>query len=135
MVSYESVLEEPDQFVRGVFEWLKYGDVEAAISQVEPSLRTQDEAVDDLAVEEEGLFEPEAIEVFDQLYQVVRTQEPLTQPFVDRLNETNERLRERIQTAVKETTQAQLERRRLIQAKFQERRSDSEASAGSDSGG
>lgn len=133
MVSYESVLEEPDQSVRGVFEWLKYGDVEAAISQVEPSLRTQDEAVDDLAVEEEGLFEPETIEVFDQLYQVVRTQEPLTQAFVDRLNETNERLSERIQTAVKETTQAQLERRRLIQTKVQERRSDSEASAGSDS--
>lgn len=133
MVAYDSVLEEPERVLRGVFEWLKFGDVEAAIAQVEPSLRTQDEAVDDLAVEEEGQFEPEAIEVFDQLYEVVRTQEPLTQAFVDRLNETNERLSERIQTAVKETTQAQLERRRLIQTKLQERRSDSEASAGSDS--
>ncbi len=134
MVSYEAVLEEPDRSVRGVFEWLKYGDVEAAIAQVEPSLRTQDEAVDDAAVEEEGLFEPEVIEVFDELYRVVRTQEPLHQGFVDRLNETNERLHERIQTAVRETTQAQLERRRVVQAKRQADHAEPEASNGSSRG-
>jgi len=133
MVAYDSVLEEPDRSVRGVFEWLKFGDVEAAIAQVERSLRTQDEVADDLAREEEGVFEPEVIEVFDQLYQVVRAQEPLTQAFVDRLNETNERLSERIQTAVKETAQAQRERRKLIQAKLKEGRSDPEASLGSGS--
>ncbi len=133
MVAYDSVLEEPGRSVRGVFEWLKFGDVEAAIARVERSLRTQDEVADDLAREEGGVFEPEVIEMFDQLYQVVRTQEPLTQAFVDRLNETNERLSERIQTAVKETTQAQRERRKLVQAKLQEGRSDPEASPGSGS--
>lgn len=128
MVAYESVLEDPDTTLRDVFRWLGDGDVEAAIQQVEPALRTQDQATDDSAVGEESEVEPEVIEVFDALYEVVRTQEPLQQSFVDRLNETNERLDERIKTAVRDTAIAQLERKRLIEAR---RKARTESAGGS----
>ena len=131
MVSYNAVVEKPEQSVRGVFDWLKGGDVEAAIAHVQPPLRTQGGLQDDSVVDEEGQLEPEVIEVFDQLFQVVHAQKPLTQAFVDRLNEINNLLTERIQVAVKETTGAQIERRKVIQAKRQER-ADFKASAESD---
>jgi hypothetical protein len=120
MVAYESVLEDPDKTLRGVFDWLGDGDVEAAIKQVEPALRTQDDGADNAAGDspnEEDDIEPEVVEVFDALYEVVRNQEPLQQAFVDRLNEANQTLSERIETAVRETARARLERKRLIEAR------------------
>jgi hypothetical protein len=119
MVAYDSVLADPDKAVRDVFQWLGDGDVEAAIEHVEPALRTQDEDTDDETTLDDVDLEPELIEVFDALYEVVRTQEPLQQSFVDRLNEANEKLSSRIETAMKETARAQLERRRLIQERRQ----------------
>ena len=110
MVAYESVLEDPDKTLRDVFRWLGDGDVEAAIEQVEPALRTQNDTSDDTASDEESDIEPEIVEVFDALYEVVRSQEPLQQSFVDRLNEANQLLSERIETAIRETARAQLER-------------------------
>jgi len=117
MIAYESVLEDPDKTVRDVLHWLGDGDAEAAIQQVEPALRTQDETSNDDPAEEESDIEPEIVETFDALYEVVRKQEPLQQPFIDRLNAANETLSERIQAAVRETTQAQLERRRMMEAR------------------
>lgn len=119
MVAYDSVLADPDKTVRDVFEWLGDGDVEAAIEQVEPALRTQGEDTDDETTVEDVDLEPELIEVFDALYEVVRTQEPLQQSFVDRLNEANQQLSDRIEAAMRETARAQLERKRLIQARRQ----------------
>jgi hypothetical protein len=60
-------------------------------------------------------LQPEVIEVFDELYGLVLGQRPLEQPFVDRLNETNETLSERIAEAVKLVTQAHLERKRFME--------------------
>jgi hypothetical protein len=131
MVAYESVLEDPDKTLRGVFDWLGDGDVEAAIKQVEPALRTQDDGADDAAgdsPDEEDDIEPEVAEVFDALYEVVRNQEPLQQAFVDRLNEANQTLSERIETAVRETARAQLERKRLIEARRKARKARGEGS-------
>lgn len=119
MVAYDSVLADPDKAVRDVFQWLGDGDVEVAIEHVEPALRTQDEDADDETALDDVDLEPELIEVFDALYEVVRTQEPLQQSFIDRLNEANEKLSSRIETAMKETARAQLERRRLIQERRQ----------------
>ena len=119
MVAYDSVLADPDKAVRDVFQWLGDGDVKAAIEQVEPALRTQDGDADDETALDDVDLEPELIEVFDALYEVVRTQEPLQQSFIDRLNEANEKLSSRIETAMKETARAQLERRRLIQERRQ----------------
>jgi len=117
MVAYESVLEDPDKTLRDVFRWVGEGDVEAAIAGVEPRLRTQSGEGSDQAEESDVVLEPEVTEVFDALYEVVRTQSPLEQPFIDRLNETNRLLGPRIDAAVKETTRGQLERRHLLEAR------------------
>ncbi len=129
MVAYDSVLADPDKTVRDVFQWLGDGDVEEAIEHVEPALRTQDEDPDDDTTLDDVDLEPGLIEVFDALYEVVRTQEPLQQSFVDRLNETNEKLSSRIETAMKETARAQLERKRLIQARRQGKNEGAEGPA------
>ncbi len=128
MIAYESVLEDPDKTVQDVFRWLGDGDVEAAIAQVQPALRTQKDASHDTAIDEESEIEPEVVEVFDALYDVVRNQTPLEQSFVDQLNEANQRLSKRIETAVRETTRAHLERRRLLEARRKAQKPDSEAS-------
>jgi hypothetical protein len=117
MVAYESVLQDPDRTLRDVFRWLGEGDVEAAIAGVNPALRTQSETLDDHAKGSDFDLEPEVTEVFDALYEIVRTQAPLEQAFVDRLNETNRLLGPRIDAAVKETVRGQLERKRLLQAR------------------
>ena len=128
MVAYESVLEDPDKTLRDVFRWVGEGDVEAAIAGVEPRLRTQSGDGSDQAEEPDVELEPEVTEVFDALYEVVRTQSPLEQPFIDRLNETNCLLGPRIDAAVKETARGQLERRRLLEAR---RKAGEDAAPGS----
>ncbi|MDH3201385.1 MAG: hypothetical protein OEM15_10885 [Myxococcales bacterium] len=132
MIAYESVLEDPDKTLRDVFRWLGDGDVEAAIEQVEPALRTQNDTSHDTATAEESDIEPEVVEVFDALYEVVRNQTPLEQSFVDQLNEANQRLSERIETAVRETARAHIERRRLLEAQRKARKADLEAPAADD---
>jgi hypothetical protein len=115
MVAYDSVLRAPEPTLRGVFDWLGDGDIEAAIEEVRPALRTQLEDRSDEAEVGDLELDPQVIEVFDALYDLVREQRPLDQGFVDRLNQTNEALAERIQEAVKQVTKAQLERRRLLE--------------------
>jgi len=117
MVAYESVLQNPEETLRDVFRWIGEGDVEAAIAGVNPELRTQNEEVGDQPEESNVELEPEVTEVFDALYEVVRTQSPLEQAFIERLNETNRLLVPRIDAVVKETARGQLERRRLLQAR------------------
>ncbi len=125
MVAYDSVLEAPDATLRSVFEWLGEGDVEAAIREVQPALRTQNEVSDDETSLDYLDLEPGVIEVFDSLYELVREQRPLDQSFVDLLNQTNRALDDRIQAAVKEVTQSRAERKRLLE----ERRRGAEQAA------
>lgn len=115
MVAYDSVLDLPEQTLRHVFEWLGDGDVEAAIREVEPSLRTQsDEAaiVDPVA---ELDFPEDVTETFDALYELVAARRPLEQAFVDRLNQANQTLSSRIEQEVKRVAEHQLELRRMMQ--------------------
>jgi hypothetical protein len=130
MVSYDSVLSAPEVTLRNVFEWIGDGDVEAAIQEVQPTLRTQDEQSDDDASVGDLGLEAQVIETFDALYDLVLEQRPLEQAFVDRLNETNETLSDRIQKAVKEVVQGQLERRQLLQER--RRRAGQEPKGGKD---
>lgn len=124
MVAYDSVLEEPEATLRHVFDWLGDGDVEEAIKQVQPALRTQEEEPGGEAALSDVELEPEVVEVFDAFYELVRAHEPLQQAFVDRLNETNQTLDERIQAAIRETGQAQLERRRVLEERRRRAKSD-----------
>lgn len=115
MVAYDLVLEAPEETLRAVFQWLGDGDVEAAIQEVEPALRTQDvENDEETTIADLGL-EPEVVDMFDALYDLVRNQHPLDQPFVDRLNTTNEKLSERIEKEVKRVARSQLERKRFLE--------------------
>lgn len=115
MVSYDAVLSSPDLTLRKVFEWLGDGDVEAAITEVQPMLRTQGQDSDEEVDVGDLELGPEIVEVFDALYDLVLEQRPLDQAFVDRLNQTNEALDERIQQAVQHVTKAQRERRRHLE--------------------
>jgi hypothetical protein len=114
MLAYESVLTDPDKTLKEVFEWLGDGDVEAAAAQVEPTLRTQgveSEGDTDAAAVE---IEDGVIEVFDALYEVVRDKQPLQQSFVNRLNEINQQLSDRIAEAMREVARAQQERKKYL---------------------
>lgn len=115
MVSYESVLADPKSAVRSVFEWIGTGDADAAIAQVEPALQTQEIPSHDREVDEESDVEPDVVDVFDKLYEVVCEQRSIDQAFVDLLNETNRKLSPRIQEAVRVATESQNARRRAIE--------------------
>ncbi|UCH28836.1 MAG: hypothetical protein JSV06_11235, partial [Myxococcales bacterium] len=56
------------------------------------------------------------IEAFDQLYDIVREKRPLEQAFVDRLNEVNQQLSDRVAEAMRATAQRQRERRKALEA-------------------
>lgn len=115
MVAYDSVLDAPEDTLRDVFRWLGNGNVEAAIREVDPALRTQDDAHDDETSGDELHVESEIVEAFDTLYDLVLRRQPFEQSFVDRLNEANEKLSERVGEAVKSFADAQRKRTRLLQ--------------------
>ncbi len=117
MVAYDSVLEEPEATLRRVFGWMANGDVDAAIAQVNQSLRTQDVKSE---TEDWGI-EPSIGAVFDELYELVRNEQKLTQPFVDKLNETHERLEPQIVDAAKATEASNRHRKRML-AKLRKRK-------------
>lgn len=48
MIAFDSVLGEPDATLRPVFEWPGDGDADAAIHEVQPTLRTQGEDSENL---------------------------------------------------------------------------------------
>lgn len=114
IVAYDAVIEKPAETLQEVFGWLGEGDVARAVEQVKPQLRTQSH--DDVPVldDAESGFEPEVIEVFDELYQTVLRKREIEQRFVDRLNVTNELLEERIQAALKHVAVRRHERRLAI---------------------
>ena len=117
MVAYDAVMEKPEETLQEVFDWLGEGDVARAGAQVKPQLRTQCHRDDPVLDDAKSGFEPEVIEVFDELYQTVLRKREIEQSLVDRLNETNELLAERIQEALREMAAARDERRRVIRAR------------------
>jgi hypothetical protein len=122
MVAYDSVLESTEETLHDLFRWLGDGDVNAAIREVEPALRTQDQEIDDETSAGELDFEPDVVEVFDALYELVRDQRPLEQSFVDTLNATNEKLSESIERAVKSVARDQLRRQQALRQQRQRAR-------------
>jgi hypothetical protein len=126
MLAYESVLTDTGAALRDVFRWLgDKWDADAAIAQVEPALRTQ--AQDQSEIETE--LEPEVIETFDALYDLVLHKRPLEQSFVDRLNETHQRLETRLEEARRELARQLMERRKAIHAAQLEQKAKEGASS------
>lgn len=116
MLAYEAVLSDPEATLTEVFEWLGEGDVEAATAKVEPSLRTQKAEPDDRSEASDVEMEDDIVEAFDELHDIVRAKRALEQAFVDRLNEVNERLSDRVSEALQAVMRNQHERRRALEA-------------------
>lgn len=115
MLGYESVLSDPEATLTEVFEWLGEGNVEAARAKVEPSLRTQNTELDEDADVSDVEIEDDIIDAFDELHDIVREKRPLEQAFVDRLNEVNQQLSDRVAEAMRAAMQRQHERRKALE--------------------
>lgn len=115
MVAYESTLNEPERVIPSTLEWLGSGDVDAALAIVKPRLRTHEAG----AAPEVPDVEPEVAEVFDELYSRILESRGLDGDFIDRLNETNERLESRIDAEMKKVRAHRMaaRRERLLEAR------------------
>jgi hypothetical protein len=83
--SYDGLLRDPEHVIRQTIAWLGRGDAEKALAQPKPERRTFQRP-------SSNSVPPEAAEVFDELYAAIDQRRELTQTFLLKLNETNERL-------------------------------------------
>ena len=93
VLSYESLLADPEPTIHAVVQWLGVGDAKRACAVVDrergAAHRDGDE-VDDAGVE------PQHTAVFDELYDLVHRGKALSQSFVERLNAVDRELRPRL---------------------------------------
>lgn len=123
MVAYETTLAQPRDVIPEVLGWLGRGDVEAALATVKPQLRTQE--ADE--VPEIPDVEPGVAQVFDELYGRVRDRRGLDGPFIDVLNDTHEKLQDRIAEEMKKVREQRMaSRRALLEERRTSRRGDHE---------
>ena len=85
VLSYGSLLENHEETISKVFDWIGSGDKKKAIEVIKPSLNTQRK-------KEGAKFKSEFEEVFDELYHRVHTSQPLEQSFIDKMNETHNKI-------------------------------------------
>lgn len=107
VLSYASLLDDPQTTIAEVFEWLGRGDVAAAIDMVDPELQTQ-RGSDDLA--EPPAIAPEHIATFDLLYETIHRQRDLDAVLVERLNDTQRALAPALADFEAQATRAALHR-------------------------
>ena len=99
--SFDGLLERPREVITRVFEWIGSelagsADLEAAIACVQPRTRTQSRPRE---VHPDDSIEPHIAEVFDAYYDAVHAGDGLSSVLVERMNEVNEELAERISAA------------------------------------
>ena len=87
--TYDALLEDPEKVITQTLQWLGGGDARAAIAAVKPEHRTQQGAQSDS-------FEPEVAQFCDELYETIDRRAPLGTSFVERLNECDELLIDRV---------------------------------------
>lgn len=90
VVSYQALLDDPEREVHAVVDWLGLGDAAAAAAVVDPEKRSQRDPKSPDGVE------PDDAEVFDELYDHIHRGLELSPAFIERLNETDRRLRPQI---------------------------------------
>jgi len=89
VLSYGSLLADPEQTVGKVFDWIGGGDKQKAARIVDPKFNTQRK-------EEAQRFTSEHAEVFDEYYSRIHTGKPLDQAFIAKMNETHNKIVEHI---------------------------------------
>ena len=92
VVSYSGFLRDPERVATEVLAWIGTGDATRAAAVVRPQ---RQRAVEDPGADAEladGIA-PRHLEVFDELYECIDRERPLTAGFVDKLNSTNAALR------------------------------------------
>jgi hypothetical protein len=117
MVSYEAVLQKPEQVVSETLAWLDgglgAGDQEKALAEVRTFLRTQRDGAE--ARGSSGLS-PDVEQVCDELYARVHEQRPLDAAFIARLNHTHQQLEPAIKVAEAHAKQSRQRVRALREA-------------------
>ena len=84
LVTYENVLDDPEDILAPVLEWVGADDIEAGIDAVSPDTQTQDRD----RIERSHPYE----DVFEELYELVQSGEPIPNTFLEKINETHQEL-------------------------------------------
>lgn len=97
--SYQSLLDDPERSIAEVLRWLGRGELARAVKVVRPARPASPTLVSAPApapADEPSHVEAEDIEVFDELYDLIHRGLPLSAAFLDKLNDTDARLRPRL---------------------------------------
>lgn len=105
LVSYESMLEDPERICNLIFEFLEVGDAKAAADAVHPEDRTQ-------GTEAEVTFTHRHEEVFDEYHARVKEGIAFDETFLLKMNETHQDLLPEIEAALTELSEERLKRRK-----------------------
>jgi hypothetical protein len=109
--SYDGLLRQPDRVIRETIAWLGRGDAAGALAVPKPQNRNF-QRVDSRS----SSVPAEAAEVFDELYATIDQQRELSNSFLLKLNETNERLMPLLEENTRRIM-ADVQRRRAARAK------------------
>jgi hypothetical protein len=93
VVSYDGFLRDPARVAAEVLAWLGCGDADRAAAVVRPELRTATERAPSTDADLGGDILARHLAVFDELYEAIDGEQPLSSSFVDRLNRTDTELR------------------------------------------
>ena len=81
LVAYETVVSNPDEVLPPILRWMGAPDPDAGPGAVAPEVRTQDRR----RIERDH----EHAETFDALYDLVANRQPITNEFLEKLNDTH----------------------------------------------
>jgi hypothetical protein len=90
VLSYASLIQNPEETITKVFDWIGRGDKEKAWKIVNQELNTQ-------KPEDASAFTSEHEGVFDELYHRIHTGAPLDKAFLDEMNATHLKIVKHIQ--------------------------------------
>lgn len=105
LVSYESMLEDPERICSLIFEFLETGDASAAMAAVHPEDRTQ-------GTETRATITHRHEEVFDEYHARVKQGLAFDENFLLKMNETHQDLLPEIEAALEDLAKARLARRK-----------------------
>ncbi|MCH2107757.1 MAG: hypothetical protein MK135_00375 [Polyangiaceae bacterium] len=113
LISYETMVSEPDRICDRIIPWLGAGDPKKAAEAVHPEDRTQHAS-------SSSNIEHEFAEVFDEYHERIKTETPFDESFLSKMNETHEALLPEIEEALAQLSAAALQLKEKRQKAIQE---------------